>query len=204
LNIEVLKEIIKNRTPRPMDVKGKFAVLIPLIEVDGKWNILYELRSKDLKAQPGEISFPGGKVEKGESFKDAAIRETMEELLIDREDIEVIGELDFLVSYANFTIHCFLGKINKELGEIIPSKDEVDHVFTVPIEFFKENEPRVYELGLITENNDEFPYELIPRGKDYNFRTGRHTVLFYLYYDYVIWGYTARMTKQLIEIIKKM
>ncbi len=204
MDIELLKETIKKRTPRPMDVKGKFAVLIPLVMVDGKWNILYELRSKDLKAQPGEISFPGGKVEKGESFKEAAIRETVEELLIEEDEIELLGELDFLVSYANFTIHCFLGKINKDISQIQPNSDEVDHIFAVPVEFFLNNEPRVYELGLITENNEEFPYELIPRGKDYNFRTGRHTVLFYLFEDYVIWGYTARMTKQLMEIIKEI
>lgn len=202
MNIELLREKVGNRTPRPMDVKGKFSVLIPLILVDDKWHILYELRSKDLKAQPGEISFPGGKVEKGESFKEAAIRETVEELLVNREDIEILGELDFLVSYANFTIHCFLGRINKDIKEIYPSEDEVDHIFTVPIDYFMDNEPKVYELGLITENNDEFPYELIPKGKNYNFRAGRHTVLFYIYKEYVIWGYTARMTRQLIEILK--
>ena len=133
MDIELLKETIKKRTPRPMDVKGKFAVLIPLVMVDGKWNILYELRSKDLKAQPGEISFPGGKVEKGESFKEAAIRETVEELLIEEDEIELLGELDFLVSYANFTIHCFLGKINKDILQLKRNIEEASYIFTVSV-----------------------------------------------------------------------
>ena len=104
MDINKLALKVQNRTPKPMDVKGRFAVLIPLINRNGTWEIIYELRSKNI-TQPGEVSFPGGKVEHGESFMQTAIRETLEELRIDRENINLIGELDFLVSYANFTIH---------------------------------------------------------------------------------------------------
>lgn len=202
MDINKLAMAVQNRTPKPMDVKGKFAVLIPLINRNGEWEIIYELRSKNI-AQPGEVSFPGGKVEHGESFKQTAIRETLEELRIDRENINLLGELDFLVSYANFTIHCFLGIImDVEFESISPSPDEVDKIFTVPLSFFVENEPLVHELSLRTEYNESFPYHLIPNGKNYNFRIGTNKVLFYNYGEYTIWGYTARMTKQLAEIAR--
>jgi len=202
VDINKLALKVQNRTPKPMDVKGRFAVLIPLINRNGTWGIIYELRSKNI-TQPGEVSFPGGKVEHGESFMQTAIRETLEELRIDRENINLIGELDFLVSYANFTIHCFLGIImNVDFEDIDPNPDEVDHIFSVPVSFFAKNEPLVHELSLKTEDSETFPYHLIPNGRDYNFRVGKHRILFYEYGDYTIWGYTARMTHQLAEIIR--
>ncbi len=205
MDINSLEKKIKCRVPKPMDSYRKYSVLIPLIEINGKWEIIYEMRSMNLKSQPGEISFPGGKVEEGESFRQAAIRETLEELLIDRENIKVLGELDYLVSYANFTIHCFLGLISGvSVDKINPNKDEVDHIFTVPLDFFLENQPEKYDLDLQTLESEEFPYSLIPNGKKYNFKRGVHSVLFYKYEEYTIWGFTAKMTKHLVDIIKDL
>lgn len=199
-----MKAIMKNRTPKPMDIKHRYSVLIPVIENNNRLEIIYELRSKKV-TQPGEISFPGGMVEKDETYMEAAIRETMEELNIKEENIEIIGELDYLVSYANITIHCFLGRISGvNVDEIVPNHDEVDHIFTVPLDFLLKNEPDTYYLDLETVLKDEFPYNLIPNGKDYNWRVGKHSVMFYHYKDYIIWGFTARMTKQLIDIIKDL
>lgn len=205
MDINSLAKKVSMRIPKPMDSERKYSVLIPLIENNGEWEIIYELRSMDLKSQPGEVSFPGGRVEEGETFRQAAHRETLEELLIDKDNIEIIGELDYLVSYANFTIHCFLGLISgTTVDKITPNKDEVDHLFTVPLNYFLENEPDKYTLDLKTVENEEFPYSLIPNGKDYNFKKGQHSVLFYKYDKYIIWGFTAKMTKHLIEIIKDL
>lgn len=205
MDIKDIESKIANRIPKPMDSKGKYSVLIALIENKGNWEVIYELRSKSLRSQPGEVSFPGGRVEEGETFKQAAIRETMEELNLKSDNIKVIGELDYLVSYANFTIHCFVGIISGiTLDKIVPSEDEVDIIFTVPLDYFLENSPDRYELDLQTVGNDEFPYELIPKGKDYRFRSGKHSVLFYRYKEHIIWGYTAKMTRHLIEIIKDL
>ncbi|MBU5311420.1 CoA pyrophosphatase [Tissierella carlieri] len=203
MDIEEIREIIRNRTPRPIDIKRNYSVLIPIVENNNRLEIIYELRSKNLNNQPGEISFPGGEVEDNETFKEAAIRETIEELNIKEENINIIGELDYLVSYANITIHCFLGTISGLIVDnIVPNPHEVDHIFTVPLDFFLENEPDIYYLDLKTVLNDEFPYNLIPKGRDYNWRSGKHSVMFYHYKDYIIWGFTARMTKNLIDIIK--
>lgn len=204
MDIEYIIGKFKNRTPNPIGINREYAVLIPLVNNNGQWEIIYELRSKNLHKQPGEISFPGGAVEENETYKEAAIRETIEELNIKEENIEVIGELDYLVSYENRTIHCFLATISGvNVDKIDPNEDEVDHVFTVPLEFFLGTKPDTYYLDLTTVLNDEFPYNLIPNGRDYNWRSGKHSVHFYNYQDYIIWGYTAKMTKQLIDIIKK-
>lgn len=205
MNIEDIINKIKYRTPKPMDIKREYSVLIPIIENNGKLEIIYELRSKKLNSQPGEISFPGGEVEYGESYEEAAIRETIEELNINRDNINLIGELDYFISYANITIHCFLATISGvNVDKIVPNLDEVDHIFTVPLDFFLENEPDIYYLNLQTVLNDEFPYNLIPNGRDYNWRSGKHSVMFYNYEEYSIWGFTAKMTKQLIDIIKDL
>ena len=205
LDIDILKNKLKDRVPEPMDIEGKYSVLIPLIENKGQWEIIYEVRSMKLRSQPGEISFPGGKVEDGESFKDAAIRETMEELNLSPENIEIMGELDYLVSYSNFRIHCFLGRLKGiALDDIVANNDEVDHIFTVPLEYFLNNKPERYALDLQTVDNDEFPYSLVPNGKDYKWRIGKHSVLFYKYGKYIIWGFTAKMTSHLIDIMKDL
>lgn len=203
MDINKIIRKVENYQPKPMDVKGEYAVLIPLILEEGQWKIIYELRAMNLKRQPGEISFPGGRVEKGETFKQAAIRETMEELMIERKNINLIGELDYLVSNGGYTIYCFIGIITGiDLNDIIPNKDEVDHLFTVPLDFFLENKPDEYFLDLETRRNEEFPYNLIPNGEDYEFSTGKHSVLFYDHKGYNIWGYTAKMTRHFINIIK--
>ncbi len=195
---------VKGREPKPMDVKYKYAVLVPMIQVDDRWELIFEVRSHSLKRQPGEISFPGGEVEKGESYKQAAIRETMEELNIYEENINVIGELDYLVSYYNSKIRSFLATVSGvNVDNILPNKDEVDHIFTVPLEFFIDNEPNVYCLDVHIAKSRDFPYNLIPHGEDYNWQQGKHSVYFYIYGDCIIWGYTAKVIKYFIDIIKK-
>lgn len=203
LNIEKIKNIIKNTKAKALDEITNFAVIIPLIKVDNELHVIFELRAKDMRTQPGEVSFPGGKLEEGESFQEAAIRETMEELNIGREKIEVIGELDYLISYSNMRINSFLANISGvDVDKILPNPGEVDHLFTVPLKFFLENEPNGYYLDLETKYNKEFPYSLLPNGKDYKFRKKRRTIYIYEYDGYIIWGYTASMLKSFIDKIK--
>ena len=203
MDIGYIKDKVNDRLAKPMDVRYKYAILVPIIEKNNRLELIFQVRAKTLNRQPGEISFPGGEVEKGETFKEAAIRETMEELNILEENINVIGELDYIVSYYNSTVHGFLGTIEGvNVDKIKPNKAEVDHIFTVPLDFFLENEPDIYYLDLLIQNSAEFPYNLIPNGENYKWGKGKHTVHFYHYEDYIIWGYTAKVVKNLIEIIK--
>lgn len=91
-----------------------YAVFIPLIEIDGEDHILFEVRSQNI-AQPGEVSFPGGRLEEGEGFKDAALRETMEELLLANEDIEYLGYSSMILNSSFRHIKSFYGRIKKKL-----------------------------------------------------------------------------------------
>ncbi|MDN5341833.1 MULTISPECIES: NUDIX hydrolase [Oceanotoga] len=193
---------INNFQSKHLGIKNKYAVLIPLIEINEQLHIIYEIRSKKLKTQPGEVSFPGGKIEKGESPLEATIRETQEELLIKKEDIRIISEGDILISPYNFLLYSYIGIIEKDLRDINPSKDEVDHIFTVPIDYFINEKPQKYIINIDTNTEKNFPYHLIPEGEKYNWRKGIYPVYFYKYKNYIIWGMTARFTKEMIKRIK--
>ncbi|WP_288160786.1 NUDIX hydrolase, partial [Streptococcus pneumoniae] len=71
----------------------KAAVLVPLVQVNGEWHILFEVRSLIMRKQPGDISFPGGKLDGSETAQEAALRETHEELGIPPESVEILGQL---------------------------------------------------------------------------------------------------------------
>lgn len=196
-----IKAKLQKKSPLPVDVKNRFSVMIPLIKRKGEIHLLFEKRAMTLRNQPGEISFPGGRIEKNESPWDAAIRETCEELLIEEKDLEIYSEGDFLVNPYAAIIYSFIGEIKKDFYEIIPSKAEVESIFTVPLSFFMETEPKAYSINLNVNRSDDFPYHLIPNGRDYKFKRGREEVLFYQYKGQIIWGFTAKMTRRFIERI---
>lgn len=205
LDLDRLEEFLEKRRPKSLEPMARFAVLIPLIKMGDQWEVIFEMRSKNLNSQPGEVSFPGGKLEANESYRDASIRESMEELNVQRENIRLIGELDYLISHAGLKIHCFLGEIiGTNVSKIRPNPDEVDHIFTVPLSYFLETEPMTYYLELTSKYNEEFPYNLIPGGKNYDFRQVKREIHFYQYGNNTIWGYTAAMIKHLVEILRDL
>ena len=199
LNLRKIKAKVQGRKPLPVDVKNRFSVMIPLIKIDGEIHLLFEKRAFTLRNQPGEISFPGGRIEKGESPREAAVRETAEELLISEREIEIYSEGDFVVNPYAAIIYTFVGEIKKDFDKISPSEDEVEKVFTVPLSYFLKTKPKSYKINLRVERNKEFPYHLIPNGVNYKFKRGREEVLFYEYEDEIIWGFTAKMARRFVE-----
>ncbi|MBS6534864.1 MULTISPECIES: NUDIX hydrolase [Peptoniphilus] len=199
LNLRKIKAKVQGRKPLPVDVKNRFSVMIPLIKRDGDIHLLFEKRAFTLRNQPGEISFPGGRIEKGESPREAAVRETAEELLISEREIEIYSEGDFVVNPYAAIIYTFVGEIKKDFDKISPSEDEVEKVFTVPLSYFLKTKPKSYKINLRVERNKEFPYHLIPNGVNYKFKRGREEVLFYEYEDEIIWGFTAKMARRFVE-----
>lgn len=179
----------------------KSAVLIPLVKVGNSYSILFELRSKTMKTQPGEISFPGGKIEEKETPKEACIRETCEELGITQNNIEIISPLDIYVSPSNLIIHPYLG-ILKDINNININKDEVDHTFLVPIDYLLDYKADYYTNDVKVIPNKNFPYEKIPHKENYKFAEGNYPVWFYEYNNYVIWGITARILENFLTFIK--
>lgn len=190
--------MLHNREAKPMGKQRLFSVMLPLLERDGEWHVLYEVRSKTI-SQPGETSFPGGAVEKGETVEEAAVRETMEELNLKRHQINILGEIDYIVSeYA--IIHCFVGQLTVPL-EDIRFNQEVDGLFTLPLRYLKENRPKYYTSEYSLNHAHDFPYDKIPNGKKYNFQAGKHRIPFYDLEHQSLWGFTANMTDHFIELL---
>jgi len=200
--IDKLIETIKSHKANTSGVKHQSSVLMPLIKRNDTWHLLYERRSFDLKSGPGEICFPGGTIEALEHPRDAAIRETCEELNLNSSDIEVIGQIDTIMTSFDMLIHCYVGMLTCRFEDIAFSKDEVDMIFTVPIEHFMQTPPTSYLIKSKFDLSDDFPFQSIPNGKDYNFKLMSYPVVFYDYGLYTIWGLTARMTEQFINMIK--
>lgn len=199
---QIINKVIKSNI-NPIDIDNYYSVLVPLIKIDGELHLVYEVRSLEIKRQPGEISFPGGQVESGEAFKEAAVRETCEELNIKEKNIEVISELDYITSHNNFIIYPFLGYLNDiKIDSLNYSKDEVAKVFTVPLDFFLKNEPKKHIMKYKPCLHDDFPYHLVQNGKDYKWRDIEYPIYFYEYKKYIIWGLTAKITYNFVNKLK--
>jgi len=200
---DLIKKRIKNSRIKPMGVKGKYAIFVPIIEIENKLHLLYEIRAEEMGTQPGEVSFPGGRIEPGETAREAAVRETEEELGIDGSNIELFGQLDYLIPPFNIALYPFVGHLKiSGLEELDINKAEVKEIFTVPLNYFLENEPETHVISCRHQVNENFPYHLIKNGKDYDWRDFEYPVNFYKYNDYIIWGMTARFTTNLINKIK--
>ncbi|OPL08888.1 MAG: hypothetical protein AVO33_08205 [delta proteobacterium ML8_F1] len=198
-----IKKTIKNHAIQPEGPYKITAVLLPLVFIENELHILYEVRSFKMKTQPGEVCFPGGKKEDGEMPILSALRETVEELGLPEQKIEIFGGIDTIVTPFNMIVYPFVGTLEiQSLDELAINPDEVDHVFTVPLRFFESHEPEIhYGLNHFAFRED-FPYDRIPFGDRYPWKTGKYPVHFYTYGEHVIWGITARITFNFINIIK--
>lgn len=205
LKINDIEHIFKERKAGAEEFFKFFSILVPVVEKDGKLHLLYEVRAKNMVRQPGEICFPGGELEEGESLESCALRETWEETGIPAENIRIVSQLDTIFTYSNFAMYCYLGIVEESaLADIKLNPDEVAEVFLVPIEDLVENEPEVYWVKIIPEPPENFPYYEVTGGEPYNWRHGKAPVPVYKELDGKrIWGLTARITKRLMDIIKE-
>ena len=204
ITISFLTKALEDLDPKPIGQYNYSSVLIPLIEKDGELHILYEVRAETLRSQPGEISFPGGKMEEGEIPLECAIRETSEEIGVPMDAINIISELNYINSYSNFTMYSFLGQIDRKVVENAKiNKAEVKETFTVPLQFFVDNDPYIYTYDLRPDVKEDFPYAEYGIEENYPWRKGTATVPFYTYGDRVIWGLTARLTLDFARIIRE-
>lgn len=156
------------------------AVLIPLIASPDGWSLLFTRRAENMAAHSGQISFPGGTVEAGEPFEDAARREAEEEVGIPRRLVEVFGRLDDLITNSGFLVAPFAGVIHERI-EYVMQAAEVVETFEVPID------------ALLDERNPEVRYV--------SFRNRRYPAYFYHHGAYEIWGLTGRMLKAFLDLV---
>ena len=202
LQIEDFEKVYKDRAPETQGPYLFFSVMVPLVERDGELCLLYEVRSEDLRTQPGQICFPGGRMEAGETPEQCAIRETCEELGLASEHIRVIAQLDYIHTYSNFTMYPFLGVIDYEIcRQTMANEDEVKEIFFVPLSWFLENRPVVFDLEVVPKVPEDFPYETIDSTEEYKWRKGKTAIPVYRYENYAIWGLTASITQHLLEVV---
>lgn len=177
------------------------AVVAPLVATEEGLSLLFQVRASTLRSQPGEVGFPGGKLEPGEAPDAAALRETREELGLAEGEVRLLSPLDLLVLPFNLVIHPFLGAIDRP-ERIRPNPDEVDEIFTVPLAHFLANEPERTAARVVIEAGTEFPDILFPKKRPYGFREGRYDILRYDWRGRVIWGITARLVKSLADALR--
>jgi peroxisomal coenzyme A diphosphatase NUDT7 len=205
MNLVSVQSKLKSHSPTILgsDKFSKFAVMVPLIEKEDDLHVLFEVRSLKLRRQPGEICFPGGRIDpQDKDEKSAAIRETVEELGINRECLSEVYPLDFMITAFGMMLYPFAAII-KSPEKIQPNPEEVGEVFTVPLSFFLENDPEIYNIHFRVEPEDNFPFDLIVGGENYNWQTKSLAEYFYIYEEKAIWGLTAKILSHFIEIIKQ-
>lgn len=180
------------------------AVLVPLVRDNGRLGILFEVRSAGLSWQPGDICFPGGKIEIDDgSPLDAAVRETKEELQIPAEAIDIIGPLDYMVSPIGVLLHPFAAYI-RDYSLVRPKAEEVAEVFVAPLEYLLAVEPMTAHMEVATRPLPDFPLDMVAASyaRDWK-RRATYPVLFYQYGGHVIWGLTARVLYGFLNICRR-
>ena len=159
------------------------AVLIGLFQSTRGVEVILTRRSHQLTNHRGEVSFPGGRLDDGETVIDAALRETLEEIGISPNEAEIIGELNGMATViSNSHIVPVVARFKVE-PKMQAMNSEVDRVFTVPL----------HELTRIDTYSQE--YWVFP---DREFQLN----FFYLD-DETIWGATARMLFQVMMLTVK-
>jgi 8-oxo-dGTP pyrophosphatase MutT (NUDIX family) len=165
-----------------LDVAGRTdaGVLVPLYEQDGELHAVFTKRRDDLRRHPGEISFPGGKHDDGDTdLSETALREAEEEIGLPREDVEILGALQPTPTIATgYAVYPFVGLIAPGHEWELSPREVAE----------------VIELRLADLESGYGRRRLIRRGLPIRTDT-------YLVGDHLIWGATARILADLFDRI---
>lgn len=173
-----------------------YAVLIPYVKTESGDALLLEVRSQKVR-QPGEVCFPGGRMEPGETAAEAALRETCEELGITSDRIEIISEHGQIVMGDGRTVYIVSAYLQIEsIEELNLSEDEVGEVFLLPIDWLRENEMIHYDLA--NTKDEDLPPKLLGYLLHYGDYRNTGETDYIEYEGHGIWGLTARIIKKSI------
>src|SRR3972149_3993297 len=159
------------------------AILILVYDRDGEAHVVFTERTHQVEHHKGQISFPGGTCDDGDdSLETTALRETAEEIGVQPEDVELIGQLDEMLTISNFRVTPYVGILKADFEyPFVANSHEVAQVGQVPLPH------------LMDEQNMELEVRQ-HKGKQL-------LVPAYTYQDHRIWGATARMLRQFLELI---
>lgn len=176
-------EISVERLVRPMDRPlTEAAVLIPIVQRESGPTLLLTQRTAHLHDHAGQISFPGGRVETIDASPvDTALRETEEEVGLDRRHVEVIGSLPDYCTGTGFRVIPVVGLVRPPF-ELHPDSFEVAEIFEVPLSFLMDG--------------------MHHQRRTAEFQTGRRTFYTMPYQRYFIWGATAGMLRNLFHYLR--
>ncbi|MGC9781047.1 MAG: CoA pyrophosphatase [Candidatus Heimdallarchaeota archaeon] len=185
LDLETIKLALENHKPKklPLNEQIPGAVLVPIFENKNELYLLLTKRTEQMPTHKGQISFPGGrKEEKDKTLVDCALRETREEIGLVSSEIQIIGELDSIRTHtSNFLLAPFVGLLNYPFVLNI-NKEEVEEVIEIPLEEF------------FTLDNWE--------SSDVEIDSGIHTIWFFTYKKWVVWGATAKIIKHFVSMFE--
>lgn len=166
--------------PPPEAIFRISAVLVTIADGPDGAEVLLTRRSESLNSHRGEVSFPGGRIDPGETFEAAALREAHEEVALDPEDVELNGRLDPISTMVtrNYIVPV-IGTVGRR-PTLHPAAHEVDRIFWVPLT----------ELA----RADTFREERWPIDDSHR------PMFFFELDDETIWGATARILHQLLRV----
>ncbi|MEW6405664.1 MAG: CoA pyrophosphatase [Chloroflexota bacterium] len=158
----------------------KAAVLIPLVHFQDEWHLLFTRRTDRVESHKGQVSFPGGAADEGEtSPEQTALREAEEEIGVNPADVKVLGKISSMITISSFRVQPIVGVIPWPYAFKV-ANIEVARVFTMPL------------LWLADKSNF---WEFYMRDRD-------RAVIFYHPYDgELLWGATARMTVNFLRAL---
>ena len=163
---------------------ARAAVLVPLVERPEGLQVLLTQRASHLKNHPGQISFPGGRAEEVDaSAIETALRETEEEIGLDRRHIEIVGTLPDYVTGTGYRVTPVVALITPPF-ELTPDANEVAEIFEVPLAFLMD-----------AANHRRLSFDL-PEG------AGRRSFYAMPYERFFIWGATAGMLRNLFHFLR--
>ncbi|MEF8777335.1 MAG: CoA pyrophosphatase [Natronomonas sp.] len=174
------KRVMDHEPTRDVDGDRKAAVLVPVItRPDGDY-LLFTKRADHLGEHPGQMSFPGGGYEpEDEGLAETAKREAFEEVGLERENAEIVGQLDDIPTVTNYLVRPFVAKIPDR--EYVPDEREVAEI-------------AVLSLSSLTDLDN---YESERRDHPYY---GDVRIHYFRVDGYTVWGATGRILVQFLEL----
>ena len=183
--IEEIHARLQAYTPQVIEGESlaRAAVLLPLYETAGDIHVLFTVRSDLVEHHKGQISFPGGAHDATDpDLQHTALRETFEEIGVSMDHVDVLGQLDEMITISNFLVRPFVGRITQPGPyPFAHSEIEVAEILEVPLRHLQDR------ANVRTEERE---YQ------------GRQVTMYsYRFGDHVIWGATARILTQFLDLL---